>query len=64
MVYQDGDEPAIAGVTVVLCASGSNTPIASAVTDANGNYSFSTASGTNTSSAIYGLTLTLSGFMI
>jgi protocatechuate 3,4-dioxygenase beta subunit len=59
---QDGDEPAIAGVTVVLCASGSNTPIASAVTDANGNYSFSTASGTNTSSAIYGLTLTLSGF--
>lgn len=55
---QDGDEPGIPGVTVVLCLSGSNTPIATATTNGNGNYIFSTASGTSTGSAIYGLSLT------
>jgi uncharacterized repeat protein (TIGR01451 family) len=51
---QDANEPGIAGVTVALCAPDGST-IATAVTDANGNYYFSSAAGTNTAGAIYGL---------
>jgi len=52
---QDPGEPPIAGVTVTL-HDASGTQIASAVTDANGNYLFSSATGTSTASFIYGLT--------
>ncbi|MGH7185083.1 MAG: SdrD B-like domain-containing protein, partial [Pseudomonadota bacterium] len=51
---QDANEPGIAGVTVALCAPDGST-IATAVTDANGNYYFSSSAGTNTAGAIYGL---------
>jgi len=51
---QDADEAPIAGVTVQLVKSG--TVIATATTDVNGNYYFSSATGTNTASAIYGIT--------
>ncbi|WP_338872765.1 SdrD B-like domain-containing protein [Spirosoma sp. SC4-14] len=54
---QDPDEPALAGVTVALYANGSGDPIATAQTDANGNYSFSSADGTSTGSHQYGLSL-------
>jgi uncharacterized repeat protein (TIGR01451 family) len=53
---QDAGETGIGGLTVTLClASAPSTPIATATTDANGNYYFSSATGTNTTSAIYGL---------
>ncbi len=51
---QDPQEPPIAGVTVTLKDS-NNTVIATAVTDSNGEYFFSNASGTNTASAKYNL---------
>ena len=51
---QDPGEATIAGVTVELLDD-SGAVIATAVTDANGNYYFSNASGSNTGSAIYGL---------
>ncbi|MFY7965191.1 MAG: SdrD B-like domain-containing protein, partial [Chitinophagaceae bacterium] len=51
---QDPGENPIAGVTVQLLNSG-GTVIATATTDANGNYYFSSASGTSTASAIYGV---------
>jgi protocatechuate 3,4-dioxygenase beta subunit len=54
---QDPGEPVIAGVTVTLHNS-AGTQIASAITDANGNYYFSSATGTNQAHAIYGLPLT------
>ncbi len=53
---QDANEPGIAGVTVELhkeTSPGVFTLIASAVTDANGNYYFSSGPGTSTASAIY-----------
>ncbi len=53
---QDGDETGLAGVSIQLLASNGTTVIATAVTDANGNYIFSSATGTNTTSLIYGLT--------
>ncbi|MBK8624702.1 MAG: hypothetical protein IPN86_03715 [Saprospiraceae bacterium] len=48
---QDPDEAPLAGVTVQLIKDGN--VIATANTDANGNYYFSSATGTNTASAIY-----------
>ena len=64
---QDGGDTPIAGVTVNLYNAG-GTLIATAVTDANGNYTFSSAIGTSTGSAIDNLTNTLlantSGFTI
>jgi hypothetical protein len=51
---QDAGEAPISGVIVDLVKSGSI--IATATTDANGNYYFSNATGTNTASAIYGIT--------
>lgn len=55
---QDAGEPALGGVTVTLCdVAGTPIPGATATTDGNGNYYFSTATGTNTASAIYGLNL-------
>ena len=54
---QDGDEMAIAGVTVQLL-NASGTVIATATTDASGQYLFSSDTKTTTSSFIYGLTLT------
>ncbi|MCB9309697.1 MAG: hypothetical protein H6567_06550 [Lewinellaceae bacterium] len=51
---QDAGETPIAGVTVQLVKNG--TVIATATTDASGNYYFSSATGTSTASAIYGIT--------
>ena len=50
---QDAGETPIAGITVQLVKNG--TVIATATTDANGNYYFSSGTGTNTASAIYGI---------
>ncbi|HHL52374.1 MAG TPA: hypothetical protein ENJ39_03280, partial [Flammeovirgaceae bacterium] len=50
---QDPDESGIAGVTVELVKAG--TVIATATTDANGNYIFSSAAGTSTASHIYNI---------
>jgi len=55
---QDPNEPVIAGVPVELykeTSPGVFALIASAVTDANGNYYFSSASGTSTASLVYGV---------
>jgi hypothetical protein len=57
---QDPGEPGLAGVTVTLLGPGSTT-LATAVTDANGEYYFSTAPGTSTTSSIFNLTLTSGG---
>jgi len=54
---QDPDEPALPGVTVVLYQNCSGDPIATAQTDANGNYYFSSADGSSTASHLYGLAL-------
>ena len=51
---QDAGESPIAGVTVQLLQN--TTVIATATTDNNGNYYFSNAAGSNTASAIYGIT--------
>lgn len=51
---QDPGEAAITGVTVQLVKTGS--VIATAQTDANGNYYFSSGTGINTASVIYGIT--------
>ncbi len=51
---QDAGESPISGVTVRLYDS-VNSLLATAVTDTNGNYYFSSASGTNTNNAIYGV---------
>ena len=53
---QDPGEVGIAGVTVQLLSS-TGAVIASATTDSNGEYYFSSAAGTSTGSAIYGLSL-------
>ncbi|MDX2034803.1 MAG: SdrD B-like domain-containing protein [Blastocatellia bacterium] len=52
---QDANEAGIPGVTVALCAPDGAT-IATAVTDANGNFIFSSAAGTSTAAVIYGVT--------
>lgn len=54
---QDPQEPPLAGVTVALYENCTGSAVATATTDANGNYYFSSASGTSTASTIYGLTL-------
>ena len=54
---QDPDESPIAGVTVQLLSSTGSTTIASAVTDANGNYVFSERTATSTPAFRYGLNL-------
>ena len=51
---QDADEAGIAGVSVKLMQG--TTEIATATTAADGSYVFSSATGTSTASAIYGLT--------
>jgi uncharacterized repeat protein (TIGR01451 family) len=51
---QDAGEPNLAGVTVRLY-NPAGTLIATAVTDANGNYIFSNAPGTSTASHIYNI---------
>lgn len=51
---QDPGEATISGVTVQLLQG--TTVIATATTDANGNYYFSSGTGISTASAIYGLT--------
>ncbi|HHH53012.1 MAG TPA: DUF11 domain-containing protein, partial [Bacteroidetes bacterium] len=56
---QDGDEPGISGVTVKLYKAGAE--IASATTDAHGNYIFSNGTGTNTLSHIYGISALVPG---
>jgi len=52
---QDPGEAPIAGVTVRLYAADGTTVLATAVTDAGGNYYFSNAPGTTTSNAVYGI---------
>ncbi|MEE9439260.1 MAG: SdrD B-like domain-containing protein, partial [Saprospiraceae bacterium] len=52
---QDPDDTGIAGITVELYDD-TNTLVATAITDANGNYIFSNATGTTTGSHIYGIT--------
>ncbi|HKQ74781.1 MAG TPA: SdrD B-like domain-containing protein [Blastocatellia bacterium] len=52
---QDANEPGVPGVTVQLSAP-DGTSLATAVTDANGDYYFSSAAGANSSSSIYGIT--------
>ncbi|MFY7889113.1 MAG: SdrD B-like domain-containing protein [Spirosomataceae bacterium] len=54
---QDAGEPALAGVTVQLYDATKTNLIASAITNANGNYYFSSASGTDSSFVKYGLNL-------
>jgi uncharacterized repeat protein (TIGR01451 family) len=51
---QDAGEAGIAGVQVQLLKG--STVIGTATTDPNGNYLFSSATGTSTASAIYGIT--------
>ena len=55
---QDAGEAGISGITVTLClASAPTTAVSTAVTDANGNYYFSSATGTSTASAKYGVNI-------
>ena len=55
---QDAGEVGISGITVTLClASAPTTAVSTATTDANGNYFFSSATGTSTSSAKYGVNI-------
>lgn len=54
---QDANEQGIQGVNVELYDPTSMMVLSTATTDANGNYIFSTASGSSTSSNIYGLDL-------
>ena len=64
---QGANEPGIADVTVRLYAPDGRTVLATAVTDATGDYIFSNAAGTTTASTIYGiagLTANTAGFSI
>ncbi|WP_460958443.1 SdrD B-like domain-containing protein, partial [Spirosoma litoris] len=54
---QDAGEPSLAGVTVELRDANGNL-VATAVTDANGNYIFSNQAGSSTTSQKYGLPIT------
>jgi protocatechuate 3,4-dioxygenase beta subunit len=58
---QDAHEPSIPGMQIGLFEIGNGSPIATATTDADGLYKFSTAVGTNTSSNIYNLALIYDG---
>lgn len=53
---QQPNEAVISGVAVRLMDSTGTTQLATATTSSSGNYLFSSATGTNTASAIYGLT--------
>ncbi len=53
---QSANEPALAGVVVELFAPDGTTKLGEATTDANGNYVFSNAAGTNRADAVYGIT--------
>ncbi|MVM35951.1 hypothetical protein GO755_38415 [Spirosoma sp. HMF4905] len=57
---QEPGEPGLAGVQVVLQGPGSTT-IATVTTNANGEYYFSNAVGTNVLGSVYNLTLTTGG---
>ncbi len=52
---QDPDEQPLPGIQVQLFDPATNTVIATATTDANGQYIFSNAAGTSTGNLIYGL---------
>ena len=54
---QDADDPGISGVSVELYDPTTMMVLATATTDANGNYIFSTGSGSNTASNLYDLPL-------
>ena len=54
---QDAGETPLKGVTVKLYAADCSTVLATAVTDATGQYYFSSAIGTSTANNIYGLAL-------
>ena len=54
---QTAGEASVPGVTVRLYAAGGTTPVATATTAADGTYYFSSATGTDTGSAKYGLDL-------
>ncbi|MBK8146105.1 MAG: hypothetical protein IPK62_14510 [Bacteroidetes bacterium] len=54
---QDGDELGAPGVILELTESGNNVPIATAISNNDGNYIFSTKPGTNTPNEIYNLAL-------
>ncbi|MBL7815790.1 MAG: hypothetical protein JNL70_12320 [Saprospiraceae bacterium] len=54
---QDAGEPAMQGVTVKLYAANGTTVLATATTDANGAYYFSSKTGTSTANTIYGVNL-------
>jgi len=54
---QDAGENGLPGITVTLYAADGTTVIATAVTNAQGEYYFSSAPGTNTTNAIYGLNI-------
>ena len=54
---QDAGEPTMQGVTVKLYAADGTTVLATATTDANGTYYFSSKTGTSTANTIYGLNL-------
>ncbi|MCB0096187.1 MAG: DUF11 domain-containing protein, partial [Caldilineaceae bacterium] len=60
---QDPDEPPIAGVTVELIDSG-NTVIATAITDARGEFYFSSYSGTDTANFKHNLAIPSSGVSV
>ena len=55
---QDAGETPLQGVTVKLYAADGTTVIATATTDAKGQYYFSNATGSSTANNIYGLALT------
>ncbi len=52
---QGADEAALPGVVVELFAPDGTTKLGEATTDANGNYVFSNATGTNRGDAVYGI---------
>ncbi|WP_164689784.1 SdrD B-like domain-containing protein [Herpetosiphon llansteffanensis] len=53
---QDAGEQALSGVAVRLFDTNGTTVLATATTDANGNYRFSSLAGTNTGSTIFNIT--------
>jgi hypothetical protein len=58
---QDSGEQPLAGIAVQLFNPTTGQVIAEALTDAGGNYYFSNASGTSTTSALYGLPISFGG---
>lgn len=58
---QDAHEPGIPGMEISLFETGNPVAIATAVSDADGLYKFSSAAGTNTTNSIYNLSLVYEG---